>query len=74
LTDDKVAKTIKTFAYVFCSEYKINQRDTKNGEPGILMGRYRGDSYAGGNPWQLITAILATFFNQGASVALTSGF
>jgi len=38
------------------------------------MGRYRGDSYAGGNPWQLITAILATFFNQGASVALTSGF
>ncbi len=25
---------------------------------GILIGRYPGDSYAGGNPWQLLTAVL----------------
>lgn len=74
LTDDKVAKTIKTLALTFCSEYQINQQDTKNGEPGVLMGRYPGDSYAGGNPWQLLTAVLAKTFYQGASVALTQGF
>ena len=38
------------------------------------MGRYPGDSYAGGNPWQLLTAVLAKTFYQGASVALASGF
>ena len=74
LTDDKVAKTIKTLAMTFCSEYQINQKDTKAGEPGVLMGRYPGDSYAGGNPWQLLTAVLAKTFYQGASVALTQGF
>lgn len=74
LTDDKVAKTIKTLALTFCSEYQINQQDTKNGEPGVLMGRYPGDSYAGGNPWQLLTAVLAKTFYQGASSALTLGF
>jgi glucoamylase len=31
LTDDKVAKTIKTLAMTFCSEYSINQQDTKKG-------------------------------------------
>ena len=74
LTDDKVAKTIRTLALTFCSEYQINQVDTKNGEPGVLMGRYPGDSYAGGNPWQLLTAVLAKTFYQGAISALTMGF
>jgi glucoamylase len=74
LTDDKVAKTIKTLAMTFCSEYAINQQDTKKGEPGVLMGRYPGDSYAGGNPWQLLTAVLAKTFYQGASSALNQGF
>ncbi len=58
----------------FCSEYAINQQDTKKGEPGVLMGRYPGDSYAGGNPWQLLTAVLAKTFYQGASSALNQGF
>ena len=74
LTDDKVAKTIKTLALTFCSEYSINQQDTKKGEPGVLMGRYPGDSYAGGNPWQLLTAVLAKTFYQGAASALNQGF
>lgn len=34
------------------------------------MGRYPGDSYAGGNPWQLLTAVLAKTFYQGASVLM----
>lgn len=38
------------------------------------MGRYPGDSYAGGNPWQLLTAVLAKTFYQGASSALNQGF
>ena len=33
----------------------------------MLIGRYPGDSYAGGNPWQLLTAVLAELFYQGAS-------
>jgi hypothetical protein len=35
------------------------------GEVGILIGRYPGDSYAGGNPWQLLTAVLGELFFLG---------
>jgi glucoamylase len=72
LTDSKVAKTIQVLTQTFCSEYAINQQEIKSGIPGILMGRYPGDSYAGGNPWQLLTAVLAEVFYQGASVLLES--
>jgi glucoamylase len=37
-----------------------------------LIGRYPGDSYAGGNPWQLLTAVYAKAFYQGASVLMQS--
>lgn len=67
MTDDKIAKTINTFGLTFCAEYQINQQDNKNGVPGVLLGRYPGDSYAGGNPWQLLTAVLAKLLYQGAS-------
>jgi hypothetical protein len=56
----------------FCNEYLINQQDIKNGIPGILIGRYPGDAYAGGNPWQLLTAVLAKSFYQGANLLLDS--
>ena len=72
LTDSKVAKTIKELAQTFCSEYAINQAEIKSGIPGILMGRYPGDSYAGGNPWQLLTAVLAKTFYQGANLLMQS--
>lgn len=36
------------------------------------MGRYPGDSYAGGNPWQLLTAVLAKTFYQGANLLMKS--
>lgn len=38
---------------------QINVDDTSAGYPGILYGRYGGDTYAGGNPWVLSTAALA---------------
>jgi glucoamylase len=43
-------------------EWDINRTDNENKVPGILYGRYPGDSYAGGNPWQLLTAVLAETF------------
>lgn len=72
LTDQKVAKTISTLAYTFCGEYSINQQDNKNGVPGMLYGRYPGDSYAGGNPWQLLTAVTGKIFYQGATAMMES--
>ena len=42
------------------------------GIPGILIGRYPGDKYAGGNPWQLLTAILAECFYQAAEQTIES--
>ena len=72
ITDEKVAKTMKVLAQAFCGEYALNQQEVKAGVPGILIGRYPGDSYAGGNPWQLLTAVFAKTFYQGASVLLES--
>lgn len=73
-TDSKVAATIKTYIQAFCNEYPINQQDNKANEPGILIGRYPGDSYAGGNPWQLLTAVLAELFYQGAASMSSPNF
>ena len=38
-----------------------------------LFVRYPGDSYAGGNPWQLLTAAHAELFYLGAEAALKRG-
>jgi len=38
--------------------------------PGVLIGRYPGDSYAGGNPWQLLTAVTGEFFYLGGQATL----
>ena len=72
ITDQKVAKTIQVYGLTFCGQYAINQQDNKAGLPGVLLGRYPGDSYAGGNPWQLLTAVLGKTFYQGASVLMES--
>lgn len=75
ITDQKVAKTIQTLGLTFCNEYPINQQDNKNGLAGVLIGRYPGDVYAGGNPWQLLTAVTAKAFYQGATaLAQENGF
>ena len=53
-----VDSTVNEFNIAFCAEYKINQVDQDSEIPGILIGRYPGDGYAGGNPWVLATAAL----------------
>ena len=50
---------------MFCNEYPINQAELALGKPGLLIGRYPGDSYGGGNPWQLLTAVFAELFYLG---------
>jgi len=65
---EEAAATIRYLVKAFCNEYPINQEDNDAGDPGILIGRYPNDSYAGGNPWQLLTAILAECFYIGASI------
>merc|ERR1712139_731274 len=65
-SSDKAAKTIQAYNTGFCHEYSLNQKDNRNGVPGVLYGRYQNDHYAGGNPWQLLTAVLAETFYLGA--------
>jgi glucoamylase len=61
----EAAATINVLAKAFCQEYPINQDEIAAGEVGILIGRYPNDSYAGGNPWQLLTAVLGELFYLG---------
>lgn len=72
-TDSKIAATIKNYNLMFCSIYQLNQKDNQAGIPGVLYGRYQGDTYAGGNPWQLLTAVLAKLFYQGAQEQMQLG-
>jgi len=67
---EEAAATIRYLVKAFCNEYPINQEDNDAGDPGILIGRYPNDGYAGGNPWQLLTAILAECFYVGASITM----
>jgi glucoamylase len=57
-TDSRVAATISVLSAIFNQSYPINSADTNNGIPGILIGRYPGDTYGGGNPWVLLLAAL----------------
>ena len=72
-TSIEVAQTVSSYNTMFCSEYAINTGDTAKGLPGILYGRYQGDNYAGGNPWVLSTAALASLFYRGALDILAVG-
>eukprot|EP00420_Gonyaulax_spinifera_P022271 CAMPEP_0197900080 /NCGR_PEP_ID=MMETSP1439-20131203/48197_1 /TAXON_ID=66791 /ORGANISM="Gonyaulax spinifera, Strain CCMP409" /LENGTH=587 /DNA_ID=CAMNT_0043520939 /DNA_START=29 /DNA_END=1792 /DNA_ORIENTATION=+ len=68
-TSEAVARTVHTYNEVFCELYPVNRQDTAEGVPGVLYGRYIKDKYGGdglGNPWQLITASLASLFYQAA--------
>merc|ERR1719260_332297 len=66
-SSSEAAKTISAYNNAFCEEYPINQQENGAGKPGILIGRYPGVSYVGGNPWQLLTAAHAEIFYLGAS-------
>ena len=67
---NEAVDTIRVLCNTFYSEYQINQTMNEKGIPGILIGRYPGDIYAGGNPWQLLTAILAECFYLAAEGTL----
>jgi glucoamylase len=69
----EVAKTVASYNTLFCNEYAINTADTQKGISGVLYGRYKGDTYAGGNPWVLSTAALAGLFYRGASYIKANG-
>lgn len=69
----EAAGTVAALNELFCSTFQINQDDTKNGVPGILYGRYEGDTYAGGNPWILLTSALAELLYHGATEIVTNG-
>jgi glucoamylase len=69
----EVAKTIDSYNKLFCSEYSINIKDSNKNIPGILYGRYKGDIYAGGNPWVLLTASLASILYRGGNYIKLNG-
>lgn len=58
---------MQVYANTFCKEYPINQNTVNLGLPAVLFGRYPGDVYDGGNPWQLLTAVLGETFYKGAT-------
>lgn len=66
-TDPRVTATINTLNTLFYFSFPINTADSEAGVPGILYGRYEGDTYAGGNPWILTSASLAQLFYRGAT-------
>ena len=45
-TSFAVAATVRNYNLEFCHEWSINVQDTLNGVPGVLYGRYPGDTYA----------------------------
>lgn len=63
-----VIQTVIMLNSVFCG-YPINQQDSAQGVPGVLYGRYEGDTYHGGNPWVLLTAALARLAYRQALAA-----
>merc|ERR1712241_323156 len=69
-SSNEAAATIQQLTKSFCREYKINQDAIGAGKSGIVIGRYPGDGYAGGNPWQLLTAVLGETFYLGAQATL----
>merc|ERR1711992_35664 len=71
-SSNEAAATIRQLTKSFCREYKINQDAIGAGESGIVIGRYPGDGYAGGNPWQLLTAVLGETFYLGAQSTVKS--
>lgn len=72
-TSYEVASTVNAYNTMFCTEYAVNTDDTAKNIPGVLYGRYAGDTYAGGNPWVLSTGALASLFYRAANFVLGKG-
>jgi glucoamylase len=68
----EVVATLSGLSELFCRSFQINSKAAKDGVPGVLFGRYEGDTYAGGNPWILLTASAANLLYRQAE-ALAKG-
>jgi len=68
----EVVATLAGLSQTFCRDFGLNQEAANAGIPGVLFGRYEGDSYAGGNPWVLLTASAANLLYRQAE-ALAKG-
>lgn len=68
----EVANTINVYNQAFHAEYPLNSADDAKGIPGILYGRYPGDTYGGGNPWILTSGCLAQLWYRAASEVQSS--
>jgi glucoamylase len=73
--DDRVQATVAVLEDLFRESFPINHR----ANVGLGYGRYRGDTYYGGNAFVFITADFATFYyrlarrlKDGASLTVTS--
>jgi glucoamylase len=71
-TSAEVAGTISTLTSLFTSMFSVNRANSPAGLTGVLMGRYQGDTYNGGNPWVLSSAALAQLYYRGASATLVA--
>mmetsp|Transcript_31922 Transcript_31922/g.69889 ORF Transcript_31922/g.69889 Transcript_31922/m.69889 type:complete len:502 (+) Transcript_31922:46-1551(+) len=65
----EVLLTISNLNSVFCNAFPINQQDTAAGTPGVMYGRYPGDTFFGGNPWFLLSAYLGELVYRQAAAA-----
>lgn len=64
--DKEVVATLSGLSKVFCRSFGLNVNAANAGVPGVLFGRYEGDTYAGGNPWILLTASAANLLYSQA--------
>jgi glucoamylase len=72
--DDRVQATVAVLEDLFRTSFPINRRT----DVGLAYGRYRGDTYYGGNAFVFITADFATFYyrlarrlKEGASLTVS---
>merc|ERR1712048_1526214 len=72
---NEVVSTMVGLTETFCKEYGLNQEAAKQEIPGVLFGRYPGDTYDGGKPWILLSASVATLlYRQSAALAMGKTF
>jgi len=67
---EEVLGTVITLNELFCRTFEVNKKDSHDGVPGILYGRYEGDHYHGGNAWVLTSAALAQLIYRQAKAAV----
>ncbi|MFZ5616450.1 MAG: glycoside hydrolase family 15 protein [Pseudomonadota bacterium] len=66
LLDDRILASAVKAEDLFARLYRVN-RDRAPDE-GVLIGRYEGDSYFGGNPWSFITLEFAEAYYRLSSL------